>query len=237
MSSILETVEWGQSILNILSHTKKLDPNLPAIMHIRHTERPMNPLGNPEGFTLLSTEQGKQGAYELGSRLPTNRKYRIYHTIIERTRETALEIQRGLASNNVKSEVIDSFPLSTVVTRAKFSEIAKRESAIGLGLQEIGTRWLSNHYPPWARVPSLDFAQRGASFTIENLKSADNGSFDVYVSHDTFIAPFLFHWFGIYPVDWVKFLEGFILQLTEEKMIVITKDGKKELYYPYWWNF
>ena len=166
---VLESVEWGHPILNILSHCKDLDPNLPAVMHIRHTERPMNPLGSPEGFTLLSTEQGKQAAYQHGTLLPTNRKYRLYHTVLERTKETATEIQKGLASNNVEAEIIDSFPLTTVVTRKKFREIAKRESSIGLGVHDIGARWLSNHYPPWARVPSVDVAQRGASIMMENL--------------------------------------------------------------------
>ena len=35
----------------------------------------------------------------------------------------------------------------------------------------------------------------------------------------------------------VDFLDGFIVQLYEETMVVYTKDERREVYYPYWWNF
>ncbi len=38
--SVLESVEWGKPALSLLSQCKQLDTNLPAVMHIRHTERP-----------------------------------------------------------------------------------------------------------------------------------------------------------------------------------------------------
>ena len=38
-------------------------------------------------------------------------------------------------------------------------------------------------------------------------------------------------------VGWIEFLEGFIVQLGEERMRVYTKDRKVDVYYPYWWNF
>jgi hypothetical protein len=116
-------------------------------------------------------------------------------------------------------------------------ENSRQENSLGLGLQEIGTRWLGGIYSPSVRVLSHEFAQRMASLMMDNLKTADRFSFVVYVSHEVYIAAFMFHWFGIYPSEWVEFLEGFILQLTEDKMIVYTKNGKQELYYPYWWNF
>jgi hypothetical protein len=36
---------------------------------------------------------------------------------------------------------------------------------------------------------------------------------------------------------WIEFMDGFIMQLTEKRIRVWTKDGKKEAYYPHWWNF
>jgi hypothetical protein len=73
---------------------------------------------------------------------------------------------------------------------------------------------------------------------MKNLTSAETNTFDIYVSHDTTCGAFLLHWFGIMLDErWIEFLDGFIMQLTEERLHVYTKDGKKEAYYPYWWNF
>ena len=64
MSSILESVEWGKSALTLLAQCNKLDPNLPAVMHIRHTERPRIRLDSKDGDRILSTELGRNAAYE-----------------------------------------------------------------------------------------------------------------------------------------------------------------------------
>ena len=46
---------------------------------------------------------------------------------------------------------------------------------------------------------------------------------DVYVSHDTWVAAFMFHWFGLpSPSDWVSFMDGFILHTYDDKMRVYT---------------
>ena len=237
MPSTLESVEWGNPALQLLAQCNDLDTNKPAIMHIRHTERPMTGLGNPDEFKQVSTELGKKAAYELGSNLPTNRNYRFYYTYMERTKETVQEINDGIASNNGITQIMGSIPLTTVVNRAKYNEIISRDSELGLNYLEIFSRWISGHYPPWMRVPALEFSKKAAAIVMENLESADSSSFDVYVSHDVLIAAFLLHWFGIFPIDWGQFLDGFIFHLYEDKIVVYTKYGKKEGYYPYWWDF
>jgi hypothetical protein len=40
MGSVIESVGWGKPALKLLSRCEKLDQNAPAVMHIRHTERP-----------------------------------------------------------------------------------------------------------------------------------------------------------------------------------------------------
>ncbi len=82
------------------------------------------------------------------------------------------------------------------------------------------------------------FAQRAASAMMKNLDKLDSSGFDIYASHDLWVASFLFCWFGIMPsIEWIEYLDGFIMQLTYDRMNVFYKDGKKEAYYPYWWRF
>lgn len=240
MSSILKSVEWGKPALSLLSQCKELDPNLPAVMHIRHTERPTIEPGSPDGFKIVSTERGKKAAHEFGANLPPSRRYRLYHTYMERARETAENINKGILGNEGSSDVIGSVPLTTIVDRDGFSDYVRRESEMDsekpLSLR-VFAKWISGHYPSWLRVPALDFSQRGAVLMMKNLESAEARTFDIYVSHDVFVATFLLFWFGFFPIDWVQFLDGFILQLIDEQIHVYTKEGKKEAYYPYWWNF
>jgi len=226
--------------LYLLSQCGELDTNLPAVMHVRHTERPIEEPGSPGGFKIVSTEKGKKAALEFGSRLPSSRSYRLYHTYMERTRETAENIHEGILANEGSSDVIGSIPLTTIVDRDGWMYYARRESEIdsdGLWSVRIFTKWISGHFPPWLRVPALNFSQRGAALTMKNLESAGARTFDIYVSHDVFVATFLLFWFGFFPTDWVEFLDGFIMQLVDDKVKVYTKNGKKESYLPYWWKF
>ena len=81
-------------------------------------------------------------------------------------------------------------------------------------------------------------AKRQAAIMVENLSRAQSNTLDVCVSHDVSLAAFMLHWFGIMPDErFVNFLDGFIVQLYEETMVVYTKNGRREVYYPYWWNF
>ena len=239
MSSVLESVEWSKPILKLLSHMEELDPIHPTILHIRHTEtlhRARNLMGTPQGYSSLSTEKGKQATYELGTLLPKNKKYRLYHTKIERTKETAQELQKGLHSNGANAEIQGNIPVSITVDVSKFQQVTRQERDLGLIIQDVGTRWLAGVYSDSIRVPSLGFAKTAASIMLDNLKSADSECVDVYVSHEVYVAAYMFHWFGIYPKDWVEFLEGFILQLLDDRMIIYTKKGKTERLYPHWWD-
>jgi len=97
--------------------------------------------------------------------------------------------------------------------------------------------WVGGRYPPSEMEPSLQFAMRAAEATVGNLRTAEGG-IDIYVSHDVWVALLLFHWFGaMFPGNRAQYMEGFILQLTEEKMRFFTQDGMKEAYYPHWWGF
>ena len=86
-------------------------------------------------------------------------------------------------------------------------------------------------------MSTKDFAVRGAKMTMKNLESTGASTLDVYISHDIWIAAFIFHWFGLSPPkNWIKFLDGFIVQFSEEKMNVCFRGEKINVNYPFWWN-
>lgn len=246
MPSVLESVEWGKSALSLLSQCRQLDPDLPAVMHIRHTERPN---ATPEDVEqarktgrshILSTEKGKEAAYEFGTRLPIDRTYRFYHTSADRTKETAEKIHEALLERGANSSfygLMSSHPQGDYTKRLTYIIRDRIIDGTYTNPRPVLIKWISGAYPPWEVEPSLTFSQRVLLEVLDNLATAQSG-IDVYISHDVWVGMLLMHWFGIVPdEDNVKFLDGFILQLTPERMHVFTKDGKKETYYPYWWNF
>jgi len=233
MSSIyLKSVEWGKPALSLLSLSRELDPDLPAVMHVRHSERP--PL-TPESVVETSlTDQGRKVAFEMGTQLPRDKSYRLYHSISNRAIDTAEEIDKGLRSNNVDSIIRGVF-IHSHDDYEKFIRYLLQYS--NETARPFVLKWASGHFPPWEMEPCRLFAQRTASVMMKNLEELDSSGFDIYVSHDIWIAPYLFYWFGIMPsVEWLEYLDGFILQLTEDRMKIFYNRRKMESYYPYWWR-
>jgi len=236
MSSILESVEWGKPALALLKHCKDLDPKRPALMHIRHSERP--PIHSREEGGATLTETGIKAAHEFGARLPGDRSYRLYHSSSARTIETVEHINRGLVGKNARSRLYGVMPFRPQNQQEQFWDYITRDWIEGGGGLAFFVNWVGGRYPSSEMEPTLQFAMRAAAKTMDNLRQADAGM-DIYVSHYMWVALMLFHWFGgILPLDYrVMFMDGFILQLAEERMRVYTKYGKKEAYYPHWWNF
>ncbi len=72
---------------------------------------------------------------------------------------------------------------------------------------------------------------------MKNLKTAGDDAFDIYVSHDIFVGAFQLFWFGVFPSDRVDFLDGFILQFDDDRMVVRGKHGVIRTHPPHWWSF
>jgi hypothetical protein len=238
MTDVLDEVEWSGPALSLASLSHELEPGLPAVMHVRHSERPEIRSGADLGVAL--TERGKEAAYAFGARLTGDRVYRIYHSISDRARETAEGIAAGLGSLDVEALIVGAVPFKVNMDVERFSEYLFRDIQVhgGHDARPFFLSMVSGHYPPWEIEPWVLLPQRAAAYMVGNLKNAEPNGMDVYVSHDMWVAGFLFYWCGIMPdTDWVEFLDGFIVQLGEERMHVYTKDRRLDVYYPYWWKF
>jgi broad specificity phosphatase PhoE len=231
MESILRTQSWCGPAQSILEHTLKLSGAHPTIMHIRHTERERaTPGGDPR-----CTEEGLKAAYEFGASLPTSRRYRVWHTVVERTRETCLAIMAGLESNQTECTLAGPIPVNTILDPAGFYEEQPRHQVVedtDLSALTYLNHWLSGFYPPDMVRPSLEFAQMIARTMLEDI---GEDSFHLLVSHDTWVAALMFHWFGLPPPrGWINFLDGFVVELRPSASTLITKEGVMETGLPDW---
>jgi broad specificity phosphatase PhoE len=238
MTGVLDRVEWGGPALKLLSHCRNLDPGLPAAMHVRHSERPR--INNQDDLHALLNERGKEAARDFGSRLPGGRLYRLHHSYFDRARETAEGILLGIEDAGGEAEMVGTVDLETILDLERYNHYFERDFLQG-DTPESATdyffKWASNRYPPDEIVPTLEFAQRCADLLKKDLGSRGPRSMEVYISHDTWVMALMYHWFGMGPPPgWVRFMDGFALQITGSMFKAYTRDSEIEIHRPHWWS-
>ena len=98
-------------------------------------------------------------------------------------------------------------------------------------------KWASIRYLPDEIIPTLKFARNCAEILKRDLGAAGPRSMEVYVSHDTWVMALMYHWFGMGPPpDWVRFMDGFVLQITGSKFNVYSRDSTTKTHRPHWWS-
>ncbi len=181
-------------------------------MHVRHTER-VDSFKGSDG-RMASTSVGREAAAEFGEKLPLNRRYRLFHTYLERTRETAEEMQRGIVKGGGCAKLWGEIrPLKTLDLEAFQRWIQDCRWFPEDGGYHATCNWIAGLIPETIRDPSISFARGMAEITMNNLLGAQSNAFHIYVSHDTWVQALVFHWFGVPPHQGgLRFLDGFLMQ-------------------------
>ncbi|TFH14085.1 hypothetical protein E4H04_10880 [Candidatus Bathyarchaeota archaeon] len=230
MSSVLEQVEWGKPVLSFLHQIKQIDPKVPALIHIRHSERDLGKL-----HTDL-TQIGLKASVQFGKQLPKNRAYRFYHTPYSRTEKTVKKIIEGLRENQSQTS-IQKIEISTMRDEEKAFINLRKNWDDRTQIRSWFYKWAAGHYPPWEMNSTLDAAQQLAGLMVKNLDTASSDVIDIYVTHDTYVAVCIFHWFGLMIDNWINFLDGYLVQFYSDYMRVFFNEITMDIEYPYWWNF
>jgi hypothetical protein len=239
MADVLAKVKWGASARSLLADAASLESGKPAMIHIRHTERPG--MSGPNSDVLLSTPAGKAAAIEFGEKLPHDKRYRLYHTVIDRSRESAESIRDGIRRVGGEAEMLGTFPFRTAFDPKGMDDYINRvmekcgdeDKAVA----EMMNRWLAGLAPLDVFRPSGEFARMVADYAQQRLRTAKPDTVDIYVTHDTWVGSCLFHWFAIpMPLDGVRFLDGYLLQPLEDEMAVWYRGKAMRIEYPHWWD-
>lgn len=249
MTEFLASLKWSGPCLSLLRHMKSLDPEKPVILHIRHTERAefapedFSRLDSIDARRLVSTDVGKRAAFDFGASLPPGRQFTLFHSYMDRARETAEEVHRGILSVGGKAEIAGEIPraraLSVVDWEANNEWIRVQQQKYGPwpdgGFYQT-CRWIAGHRPETIQRPSGEFTREYARIAVQNLREAPSHTFHIYVSHDTWVLALMFHWFAELPhQDGLRFLDGFLMQPETEGLRVWFRDTSRLCEYPYWW--
>lgn len=228
----LDSVEWGGPVLSLLSRFEEVDDGGPAVLILRHSEVKYQVVGDLTVARL--TETGVNAANEVGTLLPPHRRYRVYHTCFPRTKQTAEEIVGGLGSIGARVAVEGELPNMNL---SMDDGLAKALWDYPKGSWFL-MDWLSQRLPTELFVNPLDLAKLAAKEVSDRLRDAEPDGVDIHASHGEMVALYKFYWLGLPPVEGTYgFLNGFILQLGEDKLTAYTGDGVRRVNYPHWWDF
>ena len=227
---IPNSLKWGKSVLNLLSHGKDLDPKTPATLIIRHSER-----DEPEYFkdvlTADLTERGLKTAFEFGRNLPANRNYRIYHSTVKRCKETAEEIHKGIQQQEMNSRIMGSLNnlFEIKIDRKRFSKFVDK------GYKSFLYKWIAGFFNIELIEPSINTVTRIADDIRNHLRTSEPNALNIYVTHDWQVMVLLFHLGGILNTsEMIGYLGGFFIQFDGENQTVYHKKGKSESIKPQW---
>ena len=228
----LSSQDWSAEALALIKEVNRLPLDTNAILFLRHSHR----LDSDDWGAMMDlriTPLGKEVAQEFGAALPENRSYNLFHSPIERCRETALEIQTGLNTIG-NSPVFGGMKLYLGEIEGdpdKITQYMKRDK------MQFVNRFLAGFYD-YANIERPEnYAKRAAKGAWGHVLSAPQGQIDIHVSHDITANLLEFLWCGLLRDtyrDWVDFLGGFLLWFGEDELHCFSKGTTYDCPYPVW---
>jgi len=232
-STINEKTNWIAKYNNFIKNLREFPANSKIIMVLRHSHREKTNDWSKFADIKL-TELGHETAINFGKQLPNDRPIRIYHSFIERCKETAEDILKGFKSISGNGELIG--PLNElfdigVKSKAFLKEFVKYQN------EKFIFRWAAGLFSPKLIAPLQEYSQKAANVIWKGLELAPNRCIDIHVTHDLMLLSLRFGWFGLPPTEeWVDFLSGFAFTIRGSKIRLLDIENFKIIETPYWWK-
>ena len=224
---------WTEQARNIINSLKNSSFNSKTILILRHSQR-YEPKLTDENQYMELTSQGRTIARLFGAKLPKKRTIRLFHSPVNRCKETAEEIHAGF--NEIGGKSIFKGECTAVwgigVNKEFFiSELQKYRNI------DIFFRWVAGFYTPDEWPSLISYCQKAAGVILNQFKLAPEDSIDIYISHDWHLTAFRFGWFGLPPDDrWVDYLGGFAFTFEKNHILVSDYGEIKTVEAPHWWK-
>jgi broad specificity phosphatase PhoE len=225
--------EWTNEARQIIDGLKEFPDNSKIILILRHSHR-NEPEAFQGGHKLRLTPQGHAIAKKFGENLPRRRPIKIFHSIIWRCEETAIDIHEGFKNSGGESEIMgDLIPLANVGINDKqfFMEVFNKGSVM-----DSFYRWVVGFYDPNDWTPFLEYCKSTAHLFLDQVKNSPENGLFIFVTHDLNLLALRFGWFGLPPMKWVKFLGGFAFTIEAEQTLLLDYGELKPVAIPYWWK-
>jgi broad specificity phosphatase PhoE len=194
------------------------------IVIIRHAERE-NILSPSTSHKALLTMEGKANARLFGSRLPTQKSIRIFHSPVERCKQTVDNIVFNIPEDVYENKGVHPYSGCSYIKDSEgFNEAIFKLGGIEFVRQWVGGKIESSIIDPWRK--SVVNMLSG----LIDLHKAGNGSIDLHVTHDMNILLLmnLIKDLTSNDFEWPYYLEGCIIYHDYDCISVIVRDIEKK---------
>lgn len=224
---------WTEQVREIIKSLKNPVFDSKSILILRHSQR-YEPKLTDVNQNMELTPQGRSMARLFGKKLPKNRTIRLFHSPVNRCKETAEEIHAGFEEIGGNSIFKGECPVVWKIgINNKFfmSELKKHPDL------DIFFRWVSGFYTE-EKFPSLIlYCQRAANVIWNQLNLTPENGLDIYITHDYHLNALRYGWLGLPPDErWVGYLGGFIFRFEENHIISANFGDIKTIEMPHWWE-
>lgn len=220
-------LEQARVIINELNHFP-LSSKISLIL--RHSQR-FEPKLTDKNLNKDLTSQGRTMARFFGKKLPKTRTIRLFHSPINRCKETAEEIHIGFKEYGGESIFKGECNVLWGIGQKRYFFISEKQKRI-----ELFSRWKDGVYKPEDMPLLLPFCQRAAKAIWNQINDEPKNGIDIYISHDWHINTFRFGWFNLPPDDrWIDYLGGFAFTFEKDYILLLDYGKFKSMEIPHWW--
>lgn len=205
----------GDPVLETLG---SIDRRATVLAFIRHSERGKR--ASPADTAMDDvplTPRGHDLARRFGRELPTFGRTTVSHTNINRSIQTATEIDIGFREvhKGIPSLLTGKDPIFSVIYRGTVDKKLRDEFRASLRGQAFAQMWLDGEVPSTIMRPANETVSRFLQDVETRVRSSPPGSLHVHVGHDREIevvrTSLLGGKLGDYPL--MEFLDGLIFRL------------------------
>ncbi len=176
-----DSLDWLKSAKRLIEWVVALSPSTNVLLMIRHSHREVINNHAAQLSTGL-TPTGCRMSTEFGSKLPTNRKTRIFFSFVSRCYQTADEIVKGFSSRGGSVEEFET--LSILATpEIRDQSVWHELQPDGMNIDVFINRWADGEFDD--KIERFqDYESRLKAELFDRLAADDAGSMHIHVTHD-----------------------------------------------------
>jgi broad specificity phosphatase PhoE len=228
------SLDWTLQARILLDRTETLHENLPAYLMLRHSQRE-DALGGIVPRNMPITSLGREMAIEFGRNLSNrvDRSTVIYHSPLDRCRQTAEAIQLGIQESGKKAELKGAIE-ELVTVGGSFERKTQIEVQF---YKDYVNYWLLGFFAESDLEPATRYGQRMVQKMID-VQPPIQAPLIIMVAHDDTLLALRGVLTGI-PVDetWLSFIGGYFIQFLTDHILFSDATRTARLGpYPVWWK-
>jgi len=231
LEEIWNSAEWLEQARLLIAGFEYFPLDLSLGLILRHSQRNEPSLWD-KNQNMELTEEGREIARIFGTKLPEKKRLILFHSGVNRCRDTAEKIHEGFTEIGGKSEIKGECSILRGIGLDPkiFIEELKKYSLIN-----VIKKWINGLYPEDKWPSFQSYCKRASNILWSFVEKQKKNLFTIFVTHDLHAIILRYGWFG-FPLDMrgINYLGGFAFIFNRDSLKVLDYGEVKTAKYPYY---